>query len=403
MKIGFLGNANNYPFMLARALRKMGHNVLFIVDRNVPLNRPENRYEDIELPYPEWIYDASPLDLWSYPASSKRTDIVRLLQGCDAVFLNEYGLSLSPDIKKPTIALLTGTDLEVLANNKYLEQIIGVTNRFKILLLNIFSYEYRRRRHYFRSLISAQRAGIRTSVAVNYFPKGILSTGDALLNEIGVKDSQRIFFMMTDLDKIKFVAYPNNKIVRIFCVARLTWKKPTNSTKICELDYKGSDIMVRGLGLFLQRTGFSLDIRLVKKGKDIDETMALVQAAGLDSQVTWLNEMSQLDVLEEYRQADIVFDHFGNGSIGMGALDAMATGRPVIANCHPEILERATGVECPICQASNPEEICAQLQSLVPDRAERERIGTVSRRYVEQYFSADRGASICLNRLDEYS
>lgn len=401
MKIGFYGNANNYPFMLARALRKMGHDVLFILDRNVALSRPENRYNDIRLPYPEWIYDASPLDLWCYPAPSKRTDIVRLLKGCDAVFLNEYGLSLSPEIKKPTVALLTGTDLEVLANYRYQDQIIGVTNRLKILLLNIFSYEYRRCRRYFLSLISAQRTGIRTAVAVNYFPKGILSQGDRLLDEIGVKDSHRIFFMLTDLDKIKFVEYPNNKIVRIFCVARLTWKKPKNSVKICELDYKGSDIMVRGLGLFFQQTGVSLDIRLVKKGKDIDETVALVQSEGLISQVTWLSEMSQLDVLEEYRQADIVFEQVGSGMIGMGALDAMATGRPVIANCHPEILDRATGLACPICQASNPEEICAQLQRLVPNRSERERIGAVSRRYVEQCFSSDHGASICLSRLGE--
>lgn len=52
MKIGFIGNANNYPFMIARAMRKMGHEVLFIVDRDKsePLNRPENRYDDIGPP-----------------------------------------------------------------------------------------------------------------------------------------------------------------------------------------------------------------------------------------------------------------------------------------------------------------------------------------------------------------
>lgn len=398
MKIGFYGNANNYPFMLARALRKMGHDVLFIVDSNVPLNRPENRYEDIRLPYPEWIYDASPLDLWSYPAPSKRADVVRLLQGCDAVILNEYGLSLSPDINKPTIALLTGTDLEMLANYKYLDQIIGVTNRFKILLLNILSYEYRRCRGYFRSLISAQRTGIRTAVAVNYFPKGILSTGDALLDEIGVKDSQRIFFMMTDTKRIQFHPMPNNKRVRIFNVARLTWKRP-QSGSFCELDYKGTEIMFKGIGLFWRRFSIPLDIRLVKKGLHVTDTMQMIKAEGIANQVFWLEEMSQHEVLEEFKHADIVFDQLGKGMFGMGTLDAMATGRPVIVNGRPEILESITGVRLPLCQAVTPEEVCAQLERLVFNASEREKVGLHSRQCVENHFSSDIAAQKCLERL----
>ena len=41
MKIGFLGNANNYPFMLARALKRAGHDVRFVVDRKNLLDRPD--------------------------------------------------------------------------------------------------------------------------------------------------------------------------------------------------------------------------------------------------------------------------------------------------------------------------------------------------------------------------
>ena len=40
MRIGFVGNTNNYPFILAITFRRMGHEVEFIVDRKERLNRP---------------------------------------------------------------------------------------------------------------------------------------------------------------------------------------------------------------------------------------------------------------------------------------------------------------------------------------------------------------------------
>jgi len=41
--IGFLGNANNYPFMLAKAVRALGHEVVFIIGSEMALNSPESR------------------------------------------------------------------------------------------------------------------------------------------------------------------------------------------------------------------------------------------------------------------------------------------------------------------------------------------------------------------------
>jgi hypothetical protein len=55
MKIGFLGNANNYPLVLTRALRHLGHDIVFILmlGQDHRLDRPENRYPDLGPPYPE--------------------------------------------------------------------------------------------------------------------------------------------------------------------------------------------------------------------------------------------------------------------------------------------------------------------------------------------------------------
>src|SRR4030042_1524614 len=120
MKIGFLGNANNYPVMLARAIKSLGHDVVFVVDSVSPLNRPENRYQEITLPYPSWVVDCSPLDLWQYPDESPITEkVIQILKDCDSLVLNEFGLSLWDRVNRPAFALLTGTDLEVLADPQY--------------------------------------------------------------------------------------------------------------------------------------------------------------------------------------------------------------------------------------------------------------------------------------------
>ena len=111
MRIGFYGNSNNYPFMLARALRAKGHEVIFAVSRGTPLDRPENRYREVTYPYPDWIHDFSPLWKTLFPTPWRRK-CVELLRQCDAVILNHFGPSLLPEIDRPAIIVLTGSDLD---------------------------------------------------------------------------------------------------------------------------------------------------------------------------------------------------------------------------------------------------------------------------------------------------
>jgi hypothetical protein len=393
MKIGFLGNTNNYPLILARALRRMGHEILFIVDSKRRLDRPEYRYEDIKFPYPDWIYDLSPLRARDVALpSAKQAQIVRLLRSCDAVILNGFGPCLLPQLRCPALILLTGGDLELFGNPKAIDYLVRDYDENQNLLKQLLA------KYIYTRLIASQRVGIRSAATVNYFSRGLIPTGDALLDELGVQDSQRIFFMMTDLEKIPLKPLPHNQPVRTFCATRLTWKKPL-ALGTSELDYKGSDIMIRGLGLFYRTTGTPLDIRLVKKGMHVVETIQLIEQEGLAKQVTWLEEMSQLEVWAEYKQADIIFEQLGMSTIGMAGLDAMAVGRPIIINGRPEIIEREIGAPFPICQAVTPEDVCHQLQRLVFDETERERVGSASRKYVEKYCSPEHAAQICLERL----
>lgn len=409
MKIGFLGNANNYPFILARTLKDMGHEVLFLVDSGTPLNRPESRYTEITVPYPDWILDLNGIGLWdAMPEDAMLARALKMLRSCDAVVLNEFAPSVSDWIGKPAFALLTGTDLEVLADQQYLDFSYPPS---RLRLRQLFSrsqWMTRRavaqRRAELRARITRQRSGIRHAAGINYFPKGLLKNGDRLLDEIGAPSAHRVFFMLADIERYDYAPYPINDKLRILNVARITWKKPREHF-ICELDYKGTDLLIRGLGMFARANlgAPALDIRLVRKGADIEATEQLIREEGIEGSVIWLEAMTQTELYEECKAADIVTEHFGEGSIGMGTLDSMATGRPVITRCSPEIFKREFGEESPICHASTPQEICEQLIRLSVSREIREKIGKDSRRYVEKYFSPERAANLVLEKLKHAS
>jgi glycosyltransferase involved in cell wall biosynthesis len=250
------------------------------------------------------------------------------------------------------------------------------------------------------NFIQRQQRGIQASLAVRYFPRGLVPAGDHLLDEIGVPDKKRLFLRAIDYSIIKPVAAPHNRAIRVFCATRLTWKLPIEVGR-SSLDYKGSDIMIRGLALFYRSTGTALDIQLVRKGLHIKELEALIAEEGLTDQVTWSEEMSLVELDNRFAKSDIVIEQLGGSIIGGTGLRAMAIGRPVIGNAHPEMFEVSGGEEWPICRAKTPSEVCSRLQRLVLDPSERERIGQVARRYVEKHCTNLATAQICLQYFEK--
>lgn len=391
MRIGFLGNANNYPFMLARALRRQGHDIAFCVTGEAKLDRPEYRYADIPYPYPDWIADFAPRWKTFFPTPWRRR-CVDLLRTCDAVVLNQIGPSFAQEIGKPAIALLTGSDLDYFANPETLAGIWEERHREPALLAIPLKLTF------FPSLIRRQREGIAGAVAVSYFWRGLVAKGDRMLAELGVGDDRRFFHLMTEPDLIAYHPPPANARVRVFCATRLTWLDPV-APGMSILDYKGTDVMIRGIAAYHRQSGQLLDIHLVRKGLHVQQAQDLLAAEGIADQVTWHDEMTQEAVLEQFRLSDIVFEQFGSSVVAMAGLDAMATGRPVIANARPDIVGREVPEPSPVCHATTAHEVADQLTRL-SDPAERERVGRAGREHVEKYYSADHAARQVARRLE---
>jgi glycosyltransferase involved in cell wall biosynthesis len=395
MNIGLFGNTNNSMFAMGEAIRSLGHDVELILTSKELLHRPESRAPEFRSGYPDWIVDASDLEEWDYFALSPKLEPVlnRLLR-CDALILNAAGPSLLPMLDSPAIAFLTGSDLDYYANPKMVKA-----------RTQVWSADYRASANariairVTEDFVQRQREGIQRAVAVRFLPRGLVPEGDRLLDELGVVGERRVFLPAVD-QRVKFSLAPNMQPLRVFCGARLTWKLPVEPGR-STLDYKGSDIMIRGLGHFYRATDTRLDIQLVRKGLHVTELEAVIAEEGVTDQVTWSDEMSLAEVWERYAGSDIVFDQLGGSTIGGVGLDAMATGRPVIGNAQPVMFEKLFGEAAPICQAESPEDVSAQLQRLVFDSAERARVGRAGRRYVEKHLDISRIVQIFVRRLEE--
>lgn len=395
MRIIVFGNTNNYPLLLAKGIRAIGHDAVLLVNRKEILNRPEGADKEIAAGYPSWIIDISDIPEEDYIAASYRIGpVINILAEADALILNNIGPSLLGFVNKPAIAFLTGSDLDYYAN--YASMSARMQGWSEELMRTPAAILHTR---LWIEFVRRQRAGILAAQGLSYFPHEVIPAGDAILNDIGVSDSRRFFIYIANLFDLTMVELPKRDRVRIFCGTRLTWQKPMRAGST-SLDYKGSDLMIKGLGLFLkQYPDAPVEVRIVRKGWDVAETLKLSEEEGILSHVVWLNEMSLTDFFDELREADIVFEQLDQSFVGMAGHDAMSMGKPVIANGRQEIFERFLKRSLPVCQATTPEQVYQHLEKLVFDDGERKKMGMQARSYVEQYMSPQYYAQKCIDML----
>jgi|GEM_PF-4912880 len=95
----------------------------------------------------------------------------------------------------------------------------------------------------------------------------------------------------------------------------------------------------------------------------------------------WLPRLSQEQMRERFRSADMAIGQLQLGAIGVTELEAMSCGLPTIAHFE---YDKAYEVSVPIVKASNAEEVMLAVDTLIDNQELREKIGRESRKFVLQ-------------------
>ena len=399
MKIGFLGNTNNYPFIIAKQMREMGCEIVFYVDAPPQdiLHRPECLSEEISYPYPDWIIEKTSLRNSlhiHYPWIFERK-LIKELNTCDAVILNDFGHRfknyLRPGI--PSISVFSGVDLDVMADYESVRRMKKENKSLRFLpgfLKDIYA----------NFSVSQLRKGISQASLVSYFPEGTVVHGDNILKEIfHHKPFPRYHHSHVIVEGLSYQEPPQNEVIRIFSATRFMWKKPFPSGTT-DFENKGNDIMIRGIALFLKSMPVPLDIHLVEKGLHVKESKELIEELGFSHMVTWHKQMPFKELQYHIKHADIVFDQLGSHYVS-GGLYSMLQGRPVIGNARPDVFDKLLGEPTLLCHAQTMEEVKEWLIKLVNDPALREDIGKKSREYVLRHFNMRDESAYFKNFLEQ--
>ncbi|MBS4194208.1 glycosyltransferase family 4 protein [Lederbergia citri] len=100
-----------------------------------------------------------------------------------------------------------------------------------------------------------------------------------------------------------------------------------------------------------------------------------------------IEKMSHEEVINIYKDADIIIDQVLCGSYGLLSVESMALGKPVLTYIRPDLISTFPA-ELPIVN-SNPDNLYNQVKMLLDNPDKRKELGMKGRQYVEMYHSHD--------------
>lgn len=378
LSIFIFGNTNNYPYLLAEGFRALGHNVRLVINKKELLHRPESLNPEWSTGYPEWISDYSNLTEFDFAYESYAVEemMSHLAVQADFAVLNDIGPALASYLRCPYASVLTGSDLTYYADFRSVElRTAAWDSGFRR------SAYARRLTRKFIDMVVRQRDGILMSHVVSYGARGLSPDGDVLLDTIGVTDTQRMMIHLSDVLRISQHPMPKNRELKIFCGSRVVWKQNSAQSYVA-MDMKGTDVLIDGFALYCNQGGMGT-LCLPRKGSDLDDAVARIAEWGIESRVTWYENMTLQQFEQELISSDLVCDQFGSSFPGMVTTHAYALGRPVMANFRREVMP----FDLPGLHVVKPDDVCDALIFTEKNRSELIKLGKESRLFAERHLS----------------
>lgn len=139
--------------------------------------------------------------------------------------------------------------------------------------------------------------------------------------------------------------------------------------------------------------------RDVKGTRHVVEAVDSLRGEGVALRLDLIEGVTRAEVLERLAAADLVVDQLLMGWYGAFAVEAMAIGRPVLAQIREEEPEdNPFGGALPIVRTSATS-LAEELRALATDRDRRRQLGQAGRRFVEEHHDPRRIAAAALEGL----
>ncbi|WP_131750085.1 glycosyltransferase [Legionella beliardensis] len=128
--------------------------------------------------------------------------------------------------------------------------------------------------------------------------------------------------------------------------------------------------------------------KICKGSNFILKALEELKNEGLKFELKLIQGMSHQKAAQIYRNSDIIIDQILIGAPGVFTLEAMALGKPVIANLREDLFSCVYGNEMPVANA-NPVNIKQVIKKLVQDYEWRKHLSTFGRKIVEKHHDID--------------
>lgn len=395
MRVLLHGNVNNLPLQVAMALRSLGVDAQLVFTDATPLHHPASvrRRWRWRWMRPKWVHDHSYLTendfiSWTTPLARSFTT---LPSGIDFALLNAMSPSLDGILDIPQAFINTGSDLTFYGDRRFPEwRSADWDQRFRD------GPEGQIEIAAMRDFVERQRSGIARARFSLTSPRGAHAAADILFDELSFEDSRRVMWRIADTDGIAASPLRYRRPFVITSLARVDFQRRSGGT---ELDLKGTDVLLAGVANAI-RQGADVKLELPLKGGDVEVAKNMVLDLGLKDRVSWLPEVPRHAYLECIAASTLVVDSLGPSGPGTVTHDALASGRPVLANLEPSIWSTVFGEAYPGFHATTADEVAAAVMTAVQTPSLLREVAIESRFFAEAHLSLHANA-LRLKRLIE--
>lgn len=181
----------------------------------------------------------------------------------------------------------------------------------------------------------------------------------ALQNIFSLKLSNVVFmrgfpYMQPEVTQ-STTALPQAQKVRFLHCSHLDWNYTNFSPS--RNSTKGNDKFLRAF-IRAVKAGLPIHLVILDRGADREVARKMLAAAGVESQVEWLEHLDRQELFAQIQAADIVVNMFGHGGAGSISFEALALGRPVLQYANPTFFNLMyAGNMPPFLNARTEEEI----------------------------------------------